>query len=52
MKKYLFTLSIGYPTAKREEEMEFDDDVTEQELEACYMDWRSEYLDGGWKEVK
>lgn len=51
MKKYEFTLSIGFAGGKRREVLEFDDDVTEEELEESYIDWRNNYLDGGWHEV-
>ena len=33
MVKYKFTLSIGYPTAKRSEIIELDDDMSEEEIE-------------------
>ena len=43
-----FTLSIGFPTAKRVEVIEFDDDITEEELEEAWQDWANGYIDGGW----
>ena len=45
--KVKFTLGIGF-IHKREEIVEFEDDATEEEIEAAYLDWQSCYLAGGW----
>ena len=52
MKRYEFTLSIGFAGAVRREVFEYEDDVTEDDLEVDYIEWRNNYLDGGWHEVK
>lgn len=48
MKRYEFTLSIGFANGKHREIIELDDDLDYAEIEEAYMDWRSNYLDGGW----
>lgn len=44
-----FTLSIGFATAKQQEIVEFDDDVSENEIEEAYEEWVSNFRDGGWE---
>jgi len=52
MKKYEFTLSIGFgPSARRRETFEFDDDITESELDEAWKDWSWNYIDGGFREI-
>lgn len=43
-----FTVSIGFVGARHTELFEFDDDTPEEEIEEMYLDWRNNYLDGGW----
>lgn len=52
MRKVKFTLSIGIVGAKQEETFEYDDDVSEDEIDDDYSDWVSNYIDGGWNDVK
>lgn len=47
MKKYRYTLSIGFPGAEHEETVELPDDVTEEEVNADYQRWVWEHIDGG-----
>ncbi|MBP1906828.1 hypothetical protein J2Z32_003492 [Paenibacillus turicensis] len=56
MTKLLFTLSIGYVGAKREEEFELDlegleGQEREQAIEEAWNEWAWNYIDGGWTEV-
>ena len=46
--KVLFTLSIGFPNAKQSEVVDLDDDLTDDEIGDAYLEWRNDYLDGGW----
>ena len=52
MKKYRAFMSIGFPTAKREEEFEFEDDATEAEIEQEVRDWMENYLEWGFYEIE
>jgi hypothetical protein len=52
MKRIHFSLSIGYPTAKHEDVFEFEDDITDAELDEAYQEWCQNYLDGGWRIAK
>jgi hypothetical protein len=51
MRKVRFTLSMNLVGCKREEIVEFDDDMTDEEIQEQYEQWREEQLDGGWEEV-
>ena len=51
MVKYKFTLSIGYPTAKRSEIIELDDDMSEEEIEEVWIEWCNNFIDGGWSKL-
>ena len=51
MRKVRFTLSMNLVGCKREEVMEFDDDMTDEEIQEQYEQWREEQLDGGWEEI-
>lgn len=51
MRKVRFTLSMNLVGCKSEEIMEFDDDMTDEEIQEQYEEWREEQLDGGWEEV-
>lgn len=52
MKKYHFYLGTGFTGATHEEEFEFDDNVSEEEVEETYEDWKNNILECGWWEVK
>lgn len=47
-----FKLSIGFPTAIRSEVMEYPDDVEDEELEADWLAWIHEHIDGGPKRLE
>ena len=47
MKKVKAWLSIGYAGASREEIFEFDDDASEEEMEADIKDWAFNYIEWG-----
>jgi hypothetical protein len=59
MRKYLFTLSIGFAGADHEEDFEYPEEdfagMTEAEIEkrveGDYLDWRGNYLDGWFERV-
>ena len=44
--KVTFTLSIGLQ-GRQKETFEFDDDVTDEELEEAWQEWSQNYIDGG-----
>lgn len=48
MRKIVFSLSIGYSGCVRKEVVEYYHDATDEEIEQDYLDWRNNYLDGGW----
>lgn len=48
MKRVKFTLSIGFANARHTAYEEFEDDITDQEIEEIYQQWVQSYLDGGW----
>lgn len=52
MKRVEFTLSIGFVTGKHRKVMEFDDDITDEEIEQEYNEWMWNYIDGGWRVIK
>lgn len=60
MAKFMFTASIGYAGASREEEFEIPDEefegLTEEEIneyvEESYEVWLSNFFDGGWYRVE
>jgi hypothetical protein len=39
MKTYVFYLNVGVVGAKQEEEVDFDDGTTEEEIQECFEDW-------------
>lgn len=51
MRKVKFYLGTGYPSSNHEEIMEFDDDITDEEIEEEYQIWKEEKLDGSWWDV-
>lgn len=48
MRKIEFSISIGLAGCKRTEIVEYYHDATDEEIEEDYMEWRNNYLDGGW----
>lgn len=51
MRKVKFTLSMGLVGCKKEETFEFDDNMTNEEIQEEYEQWVSEQIDGGWEEI-
>lgn len=47
-----FTLSIGFHGAKNEDENEYPDDTTDEQLDADWQDWCANYINGGWVKVE
>lgn len=52
MKKYRFYVSTCYVGSEVTTEVEFDDDVTEEEIKEAYDDWAWSVLDSGWDEIQ
>lgn len=52
MKKIMANCGIGFVCAVWKEEFEFEDDVTEEEIEEVVLEWANEKLDIGWQEVE
>lgn len=44
-----FVLSIGYPIAKQEDELEFPDDITDEQLDEALQDWQNNFIDSYWE---
>jgi Tfp pilus assembly PilM family ATPase len=42
-------LSIGYSTAKREDTIEVDDDLSDEEIEEIVREEIESYIDWGWE---
>lgn len=55
--KFQFTVGTKYvgSTVKKEVELEFDDEATDDEIEeeaaSVYQDWLNNQLDGGWERL-
>ena len=55
---YRFSVGTNNVGSDVEDELklEFEDDLTEEQIESqveeIYLDWRNNYLDGGWTLVK
>jgi hypothetical protein len=47
MAMYRFTLSIGFPTAEHDDEVELDDGLTDEEVYEEWTQWAWNYIDGG-----
>jgi hypothetical protein len=45
MKKVIAHLSIGYPTANQEEQLEFPDDTTDEEIDKELEEWAWNYIE-------
>lgn len=52
MKKIEFYLGIGYANAEHIEILEFDDDVSEEEIDQTLEDWSNNYIEISWNEVE
>lgn len=56
-KKFKFWCSTRYVNSTIEDDvvLDFDDDITEEEIEKqteeCWVAWRNEQCDGGWREL-
>ncbi len=61
---YKFTLSIGYPSANREDEMtveqigydeqewaDLSKEDKDSELQEAWNDWSTNYIEGGWETI-
>ena len=51
MIKVIATCGFGFCGAEREEEFEFTDGYTEQEIEEDIWEWAEQFLDVNWKRV-
>jgi len=45
MKTLYVRLSIGYPTAIHEDEIEVEDDATQEQMEEAANEWAQEYIE-------
>jgi hypothetical protein len=52
MKKIKFVLNTGFYGCAHEEIVEFDDDITEEELWDYYNEWKEEQVEGYWEEIQ
>ena len=50
MKKIKFYIGTGFAGCNHEEIIEFED-ITEEEIEAAYNEWKDNYIDCCWWEV-
>lgn len=50
MKTFIFKMSCGFVGTDREEEFEFHDDVTDDEVQEEWKDWVWELIDGTYYE--
>lgn len=50
--KVRFTLSIGFPGAEIEQIVEFEDNLTKEELEIEWQEWAGNYIEGSYMEVE
>lgn len=49
--KVRFSLSIGLSNAEQWDEVEFEDNATDEEIENAYTEWTYNYIDGGWEKI-
>ena len=47
--KVKFTINMGRES--HQEIVEYEDDVTEDELQEYWTDWTANYIDGGWRKL-
>lgn len=52
MRKIKFFLGIGYPGVVQEEIVEYEDNVTDEEINNDFQEWKIGYLDDNWWEVE
>ena len=52
MKKYKFFVSTNKVGSDMSDVLEFDDDITEEEVREAYEDWIWGKLNTGWAEVE
>ena len=52
MKKIYVHLSIGFPTACHDDELEIEDDATEEEISEMVAEWAGNYIEYSWSEEK
>jgi hypothetical protein len=45
--KVTFYYGIGFANARKEETFDYDDDVTDRELQQDFDDWSANFIDGG-----
>lgn len=50
MRTIKWTLSIGYPTAVVEDELEVEDDTTDEEIEEIINELANNYISIDWEE--
>lgn len=48
MKKVKFYLGTGFAGVAHEEIIEFDDNVTDEEIQEAFYDWYEDKLDPSW----
>ena len=51
MKKFKFYVDTGFVGSQREDTFEFDDDVTEEEINETFEGWVWETINAEWSEV-
>ncbi len=52
MKRVKFHMTIGYANANREETFTYPDDTPDEVIEQDLIDWKTNYLEYSWWEVK
>ena len=52
MKTIYVYLSIGFPAATHEDELEIEDDMTEEEIGTFVQEWANNYIETGWSTEK
>ncbi len=45
-------LSIGYPTAVRDDEIEVEDDATDEQIDQDVQEWAGNYIETSWSAEK
>ena len=48
MKTIYMHLSIGYPTAEHNDEIEVEDDASDEEIDKQVQDWADNYIETSW----
>ncbi len=52
MRKVKFYLGTGFSGASHEEIMEYEDDVTDEEISEDFEDWKNDRLDTSWRDLE